>query len=186
MKTLLAFLFFFSSFQAFAKTSLDEQMQDATDWPSFEKVAEQARKDDVTIGTSYLVSGALVALGGIAGANTAADDTSRFVFTLSQSLGVAGMGYGFAKLSFGNEYNSFYSALSSTRLTPDQRNELVRVFMEKEREKRAAVRRINIITHVLLGALNFYAASQEHDTQAKTFLQFFGGANLALAAAYTF
>lgn len=185
-KFVLIFSLIFSGFHASAKTSRDEQLQATADWRSFEEIVEQARAEDRTLGTSYLLSGALVALGGVAGAQSAGDDTSKLMFTLSQSLGIAGIGYGIAKLSFGNQYNSLYDALRDTSLTKEQRDQIVRIFMEREREKQQSMKHIKIITHILLGAVNLYAASKEENSNSKTFLQFFGGANFALAAAYTF
>ena len=185
MKKLILMTLIFSCSTTFAKPVLT-QVEDSSDWSSFEAAMVQARLEDREVGMSYLISGGLVALGGMLGAQTANDSTSKFVFGLSESLGVAGMGYGIAKLSYGNEYNSVYDAIRASHLSDQQKNSLVRVYLEKEKEKREAIKRVSFVTHLLLTAVNLYAASQEKDANSKTFFQFFAGANLALALAYTF
>ena len=185
MKRLILLLMIFSYSSAFAKPVL-ERVEESSDWSQFESAMIQARIEDQQVGMSYLISGGLVALGGMLGSQTANDSTSKFVFGLSESLGIAGMGYGIAKLSYGNEYNSLYDAIHSSKLSEEQKNSLVRVYLQKEKEKRESIKRVSFVTHLLLTAVNLYAATQEKDANSKTFFQFFAGANLALALAYTF
>ncbi|MBX2993283.1 MAG: hypothetical protein KF681_00615 [Bdellovibrionaceae bacterium] len=168
---------------ALGKTKKELQ---ATDWNSFEAAMQEAEREDRKTGWSYIASGALVTIGGLVGASSSADSQSKLIYGLSQGFGVAAIGYGTAKLSYGNEYNSFYDSIQGTELSLEQKNSLVSLYMENERAKREMIRKINIATHAAIGVLNLYSASREPDKDAKTALQFLAAVNFAFALSYTF
>lgn len=189
MKQLLSFFLILSlSFGAFAQGGSKDlaEPSDARDWNSFDSYMSAIQQRDQTVGTSYLVSGILVTVGSVAGYYSTEDSTSKVAYAFSQSLGIAAIGYGAAKLTIGHEYNSFYAAVRGTRLTNEQKNSLLKIYLEQEKEKRESLRKIKIATHLLLGAVNLYSATREKDTNVKTVFQFLSGINFAVALAYTF
>lgn len=183
MKFILILLLTISSLQAFAKPRKSLQ---ASDWESFQAAIIESEREDRKIGWSYIASGVLVTLGGIVGASSSGDSSSKLIYGLSQGFGVAAIGYGTARLSIGNDYNSFFDSIEGTPLSKDQKNSLVRIYMESEREKRETIRKINIATHSAIGVLNLYSASREQNKDAKTALQFLAVVNFAFALGYTF
>jgi len=163
-----------------------KEIEDAGSWKAFDEAMARVREKDRETGWSYVISGSLIAVGGVIGAQTSVDSSSKLIFGLSQSLGIIGIGYGVGKLTYGHEFNSFYESVKATPLTPEQRDSLVQRYLKEEKEKRDAIRKIALYTEIASAALNFYSASRESDQTTKRVLQFLGGVNVALAVAYTF
>lgn len=189
MKQLVSFLLIFClSLGALAQGSgvAENNPENARDWKSFDAYMSAINEQDQTTGVSYLASGLLVTVGSVAGYYATDDSTSKVAYAFSQSLGIAAIGYGAAKLTIGHEYNSFYAAVKGTQLTAAQKNSLLKIYLEQEKEKKEAIRKIKIATHLLLGAVNLYSATREKDTNVKTVFQFLSGINFAIALAYTF
>jgi len=182
----MAGLLFLNSSLGWALDDREDQLRASESWKTFQETMERIHQEERTEGISYIVSGALVTVGGLAGTQNSNDPGSKLIFGLSESLGVAGMGYGIAKLSYGNEYNSFYESLKTVSLTPAQRDELVRNYMLGEREKQRKIREISLFTFLLIGALNAYSAAKESDQTAKTVYEVFAGVNLAVGVAFAF
>lgn len=171
---------------SFAKKDFHSQFQDVADWEKFDQAMKEAELRDRQIGWSYVLSGALVSIGGTLGAQNATDTGAKLVYGLSASFGLGAAGYGALRLINGNDYSVFYNTLRRSSLTPTQRDELVKNYMEQERERERAIRITRIITHVIIGGMNYYSASKEEDKNTKTFFQFLGTVNMAIALAYTF
>lgn len=186
MKALFGVLILVLSLGTQAKASLLEHPEEAQDWKSFDLAMAHIQEQDRIIGTSYLASGVLVTLGSAVGYYSTTDTTSKVVLALSQSVGIAAIGYGAAKLNVGHAYGSFYEAVKSTKLTNEQKNQLLKVYLAQEKEKRDSIRNIKIATHLLVGAVNLYSSSQEKDKNVKTVFQFLAAVNFAVAFAYTF
>ena len=188
MKSLVAFilLIFFSSF-SFAKVDRDELMyQGNSNWLEFKQFMEQRQEEDQKLGVSYLLSGALATVGGVVGYYSSEDAFSRGIYALSQSIGVAALGYGASYMWIGNEYNSFFYAVDGARLSPQQKNELLHRFLEREQLQRERQRWIKIATHSVIAAVNLYSATREEDKNIKTVFQFLAAANVVIALTYSF
>jgi len=173
--------------QSFARVHDDDkELRENTDWKGFDLAMQEAEIRERHEGWAYIASGTLITIGSFIGSERTDDTGSKFILGVAESLGVAGVGYGVAKISFGNDYNSFYEALRHTSLTESQRNELVKRYLEEEREKREVVRRTQMIAHLVVGAMNLYSASREQDETSKNFFGLLAGVNFALALSYTF
>lgn len=155
-------------------------------WAEFEAAMQEREHQDRVAGLSYLLSGAIATVGGIAGSATNDDGFSRSVFAISQTLGIAAMGYGASLYWNGNDYASFYRSVRDSSLSPAQKTELLKRFLAYERNERDRARWIRFGTHALLAAVNFYSASQEDNRDVRSVLQFLGGVNVILAVSYTF
>lgn len=150
-------------------------------WVAFEEqMKDQERKDQVA-GISYMVSGGIATLGGIAGAQNSTDVLSRGIFAISQTLGVAALGYGASLYWNGNDYASFYRAVRDSSLSSAQKTELLQKFLANERAQNDRSRWIHITTHGLLAAVNFYSASQEENKDVRSLLQLLGVVNVVIA-----
>ncbi len=195
MKAFLAFLILLSSStptlaarKEFEKSPQvwSERIEAQRDWPSFERELERYRESQGIVGSSYIASGTAVAIGSLVGQQRTTDTASRFVFGISEGLGLLAIGYGIQVLMAGNEYESFYEAAQLAELTPQQRNTFIRAYLEREEQRRRMLRNIAIGTHVLIAGFNFYSSGIEQETGSKNLLTGIGVLNLAIAFAYTF
>lgn len=174
------------SVPAYAKENLQTNFQEVADWGSFDRLMKAANERDQQIGWSYLISGILVGIGGTIGSQNATDTGSKLVYTISAGFGLGAASYGILRLTNGNEYMPFYNTLLRSSLTPLQRDELVKRYIEQIKEREKMVRITRIISYATIGALSFYSASKEEDKNTKTFFQLLGTVNIALALTYTF
>ncbi len=155
-------------------------------WVDFQRTMdEQAEKDRIT-GLSYMLSGGVATLGGIAGYASADDSLSKGAFAIAQTVGVAAIGFGASTYWNGNEYRSFYLAVRESQLTTEQKTDLLRRYLAHEKEQRQHSRWIRAATHFALGALNFYSASREPNADVRGLFQFLGTVNAVIGFSYSF
>lgn len=161
-------------------------VQDSSTWEQFQSEMMDLKEKDRTRGVSYILSGTFVTAGSLVLGRDSEDTSTKFIYGLTSAAGVAAIAYGIAKISYGNQYNSFYDSLKLSSLTPAQRDQLVRHFMEAERERQRYYRRVEMFAHFLAGSLNVYSASVEKNRDAKTFFSVLAGINFALGISYFF
>lgn len=183
--TVLASLMFLS-LPSFSITVAEQKVQKATNWHDFQLAMDKLQTQDQQRGTSYIISGTIVTIGGIAATHATQDIATKLVYGIASSAGIAAITYGIANIYYGNNYNSFYNSLKATDLSEYQRNQLVKNFLASEDERRQNLRRMQMYGHYLASALNIYAASQEKDPNAKTFFSVLAGLNLALGISFSF
>jgi hypothetical protein len=171
---------------AYAKKNIAPNFQEIADWNNFDFVMKAAEEQNKRIGWSYLISGVLVGIGGTMAAQNSSDTAANMVFGLSAGFGIAASGYGALRLLNGNDYTAFYNTLRESSLTPTQRDELVKNYIELIREREKNIRITRIVSNVIIGGLSFYSASREEDKNSKTFFQIIGTVSFAIALTYTF
>lgn len=155
-------------------------------WSEFDEIMNNDLKDRKREGWSYVLSGVLVTAGGLIGAETNTDPSTKLIYGLSQGLGIAGIGYGTSLLTTGSSLDSFYQGLKKTNLSPEQRNQLLYDYLNLENETKQINKQIRIYSHVAFGLLNLYASSKETSEDSKKILQFFAGTNFAFALVIAF
>lgn len=155
-------------------------------WDAFQNYMDVRQEQDRVSGASYLISGTIATVGGLVGYYGSKDPFSRGVYAVSQSIGVAALGYGASQYWIGNEYNSFFYAVNSAPLTPAQKSDLLRRFLERDREARQKTRWIKVATHSLLAIVNLYNSTREEDKNVRSVLQFLSGTNAVIAISYAF
>ncbi len=175
---------FASSNRAYSEKN--RRVLDSQTWEEFRREMDELEQKDRQRGVSYIISGTLITAGGLVLSKQTEETPTKFVYGLTSAAGVAAIAYGVAKLSYGNQYSSFYESLKMSSLTPAQRDQLVRSFMESERDRQKYYRRVEMFAHFLAGALNVYAASQEQNRDAKTFFSVLAGINIAMGVSYFF
>ncbi len=171
---------------AYAKKNIDPNFQEIADWNNFDFVMRAAEEQNKRIGWSYLLSGVLVGIGGTMAAQNSTDTAAKMVFGLSASFGIAASGYGALRLLNGNDFTAFYNSVRVSSLTPTQRDELIKNYMELIRERDENIRITRIVSNVIIGGLSLYSASHEEDKNTKTFFQLLGTVSFAIALTYTF
>lgn len=115
-KLLLIFMMmFFAVTSAWAEESEDLGYGGPVQWESFKRYMKDRQEEDHIRGVSYMISGTVAVLGGVAGYYNSEDSFSRGIYAIAQSVGVAAIGYGANKYWNGNEYNSFFYAVERDR-----------------------------------------------------------------------
>lgn len=157
-----------------------------SDWSEFDRCMKARALDDERTGMSYILSGTLAALGGIAGYRASDDPANRGIYALTQSVGFSALGYGAAVYLNGNNYNSFYRALRDAPLTAFQKTEILERFLREEKRRRENTRWIRVGTHSVLALVNLMSVPDEKDEGVRRVLQFLGGVNAVFALSYAF
>jgi len=184
-KLLVIFILMLSAVSVQAQDNIAEY-EGPVQWNSFQKYMKERQEEDRIRGMSYMISGTIATIGGIAGYFNSEDSFSRGVYAIAQSVGVAAIGYGATSYWNGNEYNSFFYAVEGAHLSPGQKAELLQRFLEKEKEERSRSRWIKVATHSLIAVANLYSASHEEDRNVKGVLNFLAGTNAIIAFSYAF
>lgn len=187
MRKLLAlFLTIVLTLPAHAWQAVEVRYEGPESWTNFETYMREREHADRIEGLSYMIGGSIATLGGVAGYYSATDVLSRGVFAVSQTLGVVSIGYGASIYWNGNDYSSFYRAVRDSSLTPAQKTEVLKNFLENEREARVRSEWIGFGTQLLLATVNFYSASKEKDRDLRNLFQLMGALNIGIAFAYVF
>jgi hypothetical protein len=188
MKRMMMFMLFcsFTFGAGFAHALSDMEYDGPVRWDSFRTYMEERQREDHIKGMSYMVSGAIATIGGLVGYYGSTDPFSRGIYAITQSVGVAAIGYGATNYWIGNEYNSFFYAVEGAHLTPAQKGELLYRFLDREKEQREKTKWIKIATHSLIAIANLYSASHEEDKNVRGVLQFLAGTNAIIAFNYAF
>jgi CTP synthase (UTP-ammonia lyase) len=162
-------------------------LSEVKDWHQFKLRIEQQDHQDQVKGNAYMISGALLVVGGIVGYHNAHNAVEKLAYSVSQSLGVAGIGYG-AYLSFvGSEQKAFYQSIENSKSLNDaNKNELVRNYVDTWKENQRTERLTRIVTHSIVGALNIYNGSREEQSDLRQGLMILGGVNLLAALSLSF
>jgi hypothetical protein len=155
-------------------------------WKEYDAAVGEPRKLETAEGWGYLVSGSLALAGGIVGAGISSDPLAKGVYSLSQTIGIAALGYGSYKLMVGSDHQAFQNSLRGTKLSERQRNDLVRGYLAYRQEEVRKTERVKAITHGLIAGLNFYNASIEKNNDLKTVFYFIGGINALAAIHFAF
>ncbi len=145
---------------------------------------EKERHRDV--GLSYLISGSIATVGGLIAYEAASDSLSRVLYAVTANVGIAAIGLGATYYWTSSEEEIFYDTLEGSSLNLQQKNELLARYLQKQRQQRDSRRWIQVATHALIAAANFYSAAQEENADVRSIFYFLGGANTALAISYSF
>lgn len=177
-------LLFASSFsRAFSQ---DITYQGQTQWNEFREFVLRQEEENKILGQAYIISGLLAAIGGSVGYYEAEEVFSRTVFAITSNLGIAAIGLGASYLWTGSQADSFFYAIDKSSLSPQQKNEVLRRYLDREQKEKEHRRWIKVATHSLIAALNIYTASQESSDEVRSVFYFLGGANALLAISYSF
>jgi hypothetical protein len=156
-------------------------------WPAFDNKMKLASEKEYRDGWAYIISGAVGFFGGVAAQTATNDPLEKGVFVLSQSIGLAAIGYGATLWKNGGPDRMIYNTLRDTPgLTVDQRTAVLRSYESHSLANKRREGYIKAITYGLIGALNLYNASQIQDSTVRNGLYFIGGVNLFAAVSYTF
>ncbi len=157
-----------------------------SDWSYFEKTMKEQKRRDFDRGLSYVISGSLALVGGLAGANATQDSVEKGVYTVFETIGISSVGYGAYTMQIGSEERELYEVLVSTKLSAEQKTEFLHAYYYHRMLTEKKERLIKALTHALIAGLNLYSASQQQQPTIRTGLYFVGGVNLLAALTFTF
>lgn len=194
MKSLgLIFLCFFSlSAWGLPKDLYDvqlnrQQLYSEPSWSNFQKLMNETRRNEQIEGMAYVVSGGLAFVGGIVGYHNSKDVFAKGAYALSQSLGVAAVGYGAHQQRLGHEQHLLYDTLEADRqLSNSQKDQLVKIYFQFDQQRSQESQRIAGLTHGLLAGLNFYNGSMAQQEDLRSALYFIAAINLLASVSYSF
>ncbi|MBX9769630.1 MAG: hypothetical protein K2X47_20300 [Bdellovibrionales bacterium] len=156
------------------------------DWKGFEDFIKETDRQDKIDGYSYLISGSLAAVGGLVGYYSSADNFAKAVYSISQTIGVAAIGFGGYKLFVGNENKLLYRSIKATNLSIADREMLLYNYRLQKGAEESRIRKVKALTHGAIALLNIYNAMRESNNDLRTALYFIGGVNFFAAVSFTF
>jgi hypothetical protein len=169
------------------RADIDQRYKGEPQWDSFSRFIEDENRKEQKQGTAYILSGALAVIGSAIGFERTQDPFARTVFTVSQSMGIAAIGYGTYLSQVGSEYDAFHRSLErSTSLSLEQKNQVLSNYLAEKSEMRRKARLIRAFTHGFIAALNFYNGSKQTDTNLQNVHYFIGGINLVACVSFSF
>jgi hypothetical protein len=138
-------------------------------------------------GISYIISGGIGLLGGLAGTSVTNDPLEKGIYAVFQSIGIASIGYGAYKWQIGDDQRLIVEALQSSKdLSAQDKMLFLNHYKAEKRRLEKQERFIKAITHGLIAALNFYNTSIQKQDGVKNALTFIGTANLLACISYSF
>lgn len=162
-------------------------LDDIESWKDFNQVMIEQESVDRTDGVAYMISGAVLLAGGLVGYHNSQGNVEKLAYSVSQSLGIAGLGYGYYLYSVGTETRSFYEAVKNTNgLSEQNRNDLTKNYVAQWKVQQENEKWMKVATYALVGALNVYNASREKPGDLRQGLMVLGGVNLLAAISLSF
>ena len=168
-------------------SSISFAEREEINWSTFEAQMKASNEKDRKEGISYIISGSLGLVGGLLAQSSTSDPLEKGVFILSQSIGLAAIGFGAEKWMLGDEQRIIYETLKGTSsLTPLQKSELLQSYYARKKEREIRENKIKAVTFGIISLINIYGASQAQNEAVKNGLYFVGTVNALAAVSFTF
>lgn len=168
-------------------TSQSLKFEQIDTWKKLSQDVQRLQTKERSEGVAYMVSGLLVLVAGGIGYNNADTNAERFALSVSQSIGIGGIGYGAFQYFIGSEPRTFVDTVEGVgSLSDAQRDALANNYVTLHKEHHKTEKVIRIVAHALIGALNFYEASHAKDDWTKAAFTVIGGANTLAVLSLSF
>lgn len=158
--------------------------------PAYEVLNSKANaisNQDQSNGWGYLVSGGGALAFSIPAYFLSEDVFAKAIYTITQTMSVAAIGYGSYLVLIDNEFTRFRHVLNSApELSSDTRNRLSRAFLEENARRASAGRKIRAISHGLTAGLNWLNAFTTQQRELRASLIFLGSINTLAAISFSF
>lgn len=156
-------------------------------WSEQEGFLLKTKDQEKLEGVSYIISGSIGLLGGLAGTSVTADPLEKGIYAVFQSIGIASIGYGAFKWQVGDEQRLVLESLrTSGELSPQDKMKFLNHYRREKKALEKKERFIKAVTHGLIAALNFYNLTLQTQDGVKSTLTFIGTANLLACLSYSF
>jgi hypothetical protein len=156
-------------------------------WRQEEVRLAKLKAEERVEGMSYVISGGIGLLGGLAGTSVTNDPLEKGIYAVFQSIGIASIGYGAFKWQIGDDQRLIVDALrTSPELSAQEKVNFLNHYKAEKKSLEKKERLIKAVTHGLIAALNFYNISLQKQDGVKSALTFIGTANLLACISYSF
>lgn len=163
------------------------QWSEGQRWTDFEQKVMELEREERRQGLAYMISGGLMLVGGVVGFNNASGSVEKLALSLTGTLGVGAIGFGYYQHSVGSPDRSFVNIVNSANeLNLEQREALLNSYLALEKERAERIRFMRIVSHSLVAVMNLYQASRETDSHVKDLLYVIGGLNGLAAISIAF
>jgi hypothetical protein len=152
-----------------------------------QKRADAALESDHLEGWGYLISGG-VALGVSIPAFYLSEDVfAKAVYSLTETLGVAAVGYGAYLVLLDNDMSRFVKIVRSVpKLSRVEQDQLADAYLRESADRARNVRKIRVISHGLTAVINLVNAVTSSNQNLAEALYFLGGVNTLAAIGFAF
>lgn len=150
-------------------------------WEEFKEKALQQDAQDESEGSAYLISGSLLTVAGLVGYQNTQNSVEKIAYSVFQSIGILGIGYGAELRSTTRDSVMFYYSIEGVpSLSLEQKNQLAAGYSNMWQKNHDNARIVKIVTHLVAGTLSVYNGQREKGElgQALTLL---GGIHLFAA-----
>jgi hypothetical protein len=150
-----------------------------------QKKADLTLETDHYEGWGYLLSGGAALAISIPAYYLTDDVFAKAIYSITETLGVASVGYGSYLVLVDNDMSRFVRIIKSVpKLSRAQENELARSYLRENADRARGIRKIRVISHGLTAALNFVNAVTASNTNLAEALYFVGGVNVLAALGF--
>jgi hypothetical protein len=150
-----------------------------------QKKADSILETDRYEGWGYLVSGGAALAISIPAYYLTDDVFAKAIYSVTETLGVAAVGYGSYLVLVDNEMSRFVRIVKSVpKLSRAQENQLAASYLRENADRARGVRKIRVISHALTAALNFVNAATSSNQNLAEALYFVGGVNTLAALGF--
>jgi len=156
-------------------------------WIEFESQMKVSLEKDKKEGLSYMISGTLGLIGGMLAQSSTTDPLEKGIFTMSESIGLAAIGYGANKWMLGDEQRIIYDSIRNVKSINDQqRTDILYSYFERKKERERRESYIKAMTYGVISLVNIYSATQTTNESVRNGLYFIGGISALAAITYSF
>jgi hypothetical protein len=161
--------------------------ENVRNWKEFSQdVADHTAREQQE-GIVYMATGALALVGGVAGYFSSQDPFAKAAFSLTESLGIAGVGYGAYEYNIGGSDRAFENIISnSSTLSAQQRDDILQHFLAEKKLRKEKSKNILMLTYGAIAAANLVNATHETDPALRTGLYFLSAFNALGLLSLTF
>jgi hypothetical protein len=181
---LISLILFFSSSLSNAQLAplKEVEVDKIQNWEQFDRIMLEQTETEEHTGQGYMISGGLLLVGGLVGYSSVSSNVEKLAYSVVQSLGVAGIGYGTYLYNVGGEERAFYRTVKGTNdLSLNAKNNLFKSYKGVWEQRRKNEKMIRILSHSLVAAINFYNGARAESTDLKQGLYVIGGVNALFA-----
>lgn len=139
-----------------------------------------------------MLSGGIALAAAIPAYYLSEDTFARAIYSISQTVGVAAIGYGYYLVVVENDYRRFARILGGMQggnqqaLTPAQNNRLAELYLRESAAQAQSARKIRVVSHGLTAGLNLLSAFTASQRELRTALFFLCGVNTLAAVGLAF
>ena len=162
-----------------------------------EKKSEVISAENQTKGWGYIISGGITLGLSIPAYYLSQDLFARAAYGVTETLGVASIGYGAYLVLVSNNYTQFKRildgagglaspSLSLPSLSAAERDHLARLFLNENAVRAKESRKIRVITHALTAGLSFLNGFTSSQSELRIGFFFLGGINTLVALSFGF